>query len=131
VIPGEIVRHEEPVTINSGSPAVALTVTNTSTVPIHLTAHFHVFEANPSLRFNRRTAWGMRPDVPADGSVRIEPGRTVTFDIVPIGGARIVRGFSGAVDGSLDSMDRNAALQALVARGYLHSDDDESALVTH
>jgi urease beta subunit len=120
VVPGEIIRHESPVTINAGLESMDVVITNTSSVPVHLTAHFHVFEANPRLAFDRRRAWGMRPDVPADGSIRLEPGATVNVPLVPIGGARIVRGFSGVVDGPLDAADPAAVLQRLVSRGYLH-----------
>jgi urease subunit beta len=123
VIPGEIVPHDEPVTVNAGVEAIPLTVVNTSEVPIHLTAHFHVFEANPRIAFDRRRAWGMRPDVPPDGSVRIEPGETRTFDVVPIGGARIVHGFSGIVNGALDDANADDALRALIERGYRHTGD--------
>ena len=122
MIPGQIIPAPEPVEINAGLPATTIPITNTGDVPIHLTAHFHVFEATPRLRFDRRTAYGMRLDVPANGSVRIEPGRTVEVPLVPIGGKRIVRGFNGAVNGPLDDTDVEDALARLVARGFLHQE---------
>ena len=69
---------------------------------------------------DRLAAWGMRLDVPSDGAVRFQPGATVTVSLVPIGGARIVQGFGGAVNGPLDERDPREALAGLVARGYLH-----------
>lgn len=120
MIPGEIIRHDEPVTLNAGLPVTAVEITNTGSYPVHITAHFHVFEANPCLAFDRLAAWGMRLDVPSDGAVRFQPGATVTVSLVPIGGARIVQGFSGAVNGPLDERDPREALAGLVARGYLH-----------
>jgi urease beta subunit len=120
MIPGQILPSDAPVEINAGLPVTTVAVTNTGDVPVHLTAHFHVFEANPRLRFDRRRAWGMRLDVPANGSVRFEPGETREIALVPIGGKRVVRGFNGAVNGSLDDTDAVAALKGLIERGFLH-----------
>ena len=118
MIPGEIISATEPVELNAGLPVTTLPITNTSAIPVHLTAHFHIFEANPCLAFDRRQAWGMRLDTPSTGAVRLEPGQTVAVQIVPIGGNRIVRGFGGAVDGSLDEVELDDALAYLKARGY-------------
>lgn len=120
MIPGEIISSGEPVVVNRDLPVRTLPITNTGDVPVHLTAHFHVFEANRRLRFDRSLAWGMRLDVASDESVRVEPGATVNIDLVPIGGARVVRGFNGAVDGHLDDPSIDQALRALVDRGFLH-----------
>lgn len=122
--PGQIIPAADPVEINAGIPATSVKVTNTSAVPVQLTAHFHVFEANPKLLFNRRRAWGMRPDLPASGSIRIETGATVEIGLVPISGRRVVHGFNGAVNGPLDETDPELALQALISRGFLHRDAD-------
>src|SRR5699024_947887 len=93
VLPGS----SEPVIINDGTAGTSVRVTTTSDGPVHLTAHYHVFEANPKLRFDRRKAFGMHPDVPAGGAVRIPPGETVDVPLVSIGGNRIVRGFWGLI----------------------------------
>lgn len=121
MIPGQILPHGEPVEINAGLPVTTVAVTNTSRVPIHLTAHFHVFEANPRLRFDRRKAYGMRLDTHVKGAARFEPGETKEIRLVPIGGARIVHGFNGAINGPLDAVDVDAALEALVQRGFAHN----------
>jgi len=123
--PGAIVSRSEPVEINAGLPATMLRVTNDSDYPVHLTAHFHVFEANPMLRFDRKRAFGRRPDLPAGGAVRFEPGETKTIRLVPIGGRRVVRGFAGFVDGPLDRADVDALLERLIARGYRHEAEPE------
>ena len=125
MIPGEIIPAPEPVTVNAGLPVTNIAITNTGPIVIQLTAHFHVFEANPALRFDRRKAYGMRLDVHAKGSVRIRPGETVRVDLVPIGGDRVIRGFHGAVDGPLDAMDPDDALAWLVERGFLHQPEEE------
>jgi urease beta subunit len=123
--PGAILPHSEPVEINAGLPVTTLRVTNDSDYPVHLTAHFHVFEANPLLRFDRKRAFGRRPDVPAGGAVRFEPGETKTIRLVPIGGRRIVRGFAGLVDGPLDGVDVDALVERAVALGYRHEAEPE------
>jgi len=120
MIPGEILRRDEPVIINAGLPVTTIDITNTSPLPVHITAHFHVFEANPCLAFDRLAAWGMRLDVPSDGAVRFEPGATVSVNLVPIGGDRNVYGFQGVVNGSLDQSDPAEALARLIERGFQH-----------
>lgn len=120
MIPGQLIPAQEPVDINAALPVTALTVTNSGPYPVHLTAHFHVFEANAALRFDRLRAYGARLDVPSNGSVRFEPGETREIALVPIGGARIVRGFNGVIDGPLDDIDPADALTRLVARGFQH-----------
>ena len=102
-------------------PATAeLTVVNTGEVPVSVTSHFHFFEVNRRLAFDRDTAYGMRLDIPAGSSTRFEPGAAVPVRLVPIGGARIAIGFSGLVDGPLDAPGaREAALERARAEGYL------------
>jgi len=125
MIPGEILRRDEPIIINAGLPVTTIDITNTSPLPVHITAHFHVFEANPCLAFDRLAAWGMRLDVPSDGAVRLEPGATVSVSLVPIGGDRNVYGFQGVVNGSLDQSDPAEALARLIERGFQHVPKDE------
>lgn len=125
MIPGEIIRRDEPVIINAGLPVTTIDITNTSPLPVHITAHFHVFEANPCLAFDRLAAWGMRLDVPSDGAVRFEPGATVSVNLVPIGGDRNVYGFQGVVNGSLDQSNPAEALARLIERGFQHVPKDE------
>jgi urease subunit gamma/beta len=102
--------------LEGGTP---LQLANTSNVPIALTSHFHVFEANRRLRLDRRAAWGMRLAVAAGVKVVIEPGQTREVRVVPFGGARIVRGHGGLVDGPLDAPGTlEAALALARERGY-------------
>jgi urease beta subunit len=119
MIPGEVIPAGEPVTVNAGLPVSTLDITNTGQVAIQLTAHFHVFEANRYLRFDRRKAFGMRLDVHAKGAVRFPPGETLQVDLVPIGGRRIMYGFNDAVNGRLDDVDPGEATCDLAARGFL------------
>ncbi len=99
---------------------VELEVTNTAVVPISVTSHFHFFEANPRLRFDRAAAYGMHLAVAAGAAVRFEPGGTRRVALVPIGGRRVVIGFAGLVDGPLDEPGaRERALEKARACGYL------------
>ncbi|MGW2180851.1 urease subunit gamma [Streptomyces sp. NPDC001732] len=101
-------------------PAVRLSVHNTATVPVSVTSHYHFFEANPRLDFDRSAAYGMRLGVPAGSSVRFGPGESVEVGLVPIGGDRIAIGFAGLVDGPLDAPGaREEALRRAAACGYL------------
>ena len=99
--------------------SVVVEVTNTAAVPISVTSHFHFFEANPRLRFDRAAAYGMHLAVAAGAAVRFEPGGTRQVGLVGIGGRRVVIGFAGLVDGPLDAPGaRERALEKARACGY-------------
>ncbi|MEW2635110.1 urease subunit gamma [Streptomyces sp. NPDC048389] len=105
-------------------PALRVGVRNTATVPVSVTSHFHFFEANPRLRFDRAAAYGMRLAVPAGSSVRFDPGGDVEVGLLPIGGERIAIGFAGLVDGPLDAPGaKEEALRRAVACGYLGAEE--------
>jgi urease subunit gamma/beta len=109
----------EPVEL-PGEVEVEVEVTNTATVPISVTSHFHFFEANPRLRFDRAAAYGMHLAVTAGAAVRFEPGGTRRVALVPVGGRRVIIGFAGLVDGPLDEPGaRERALEKARACGYL------------
>nr|AQT38793.1 UreAB [Streptomyces sp.] len=112
VIPGP--PHPDP------RPTLRLTVRNTATVPVSVTSHFHFFEVNPRLDFDRAAAYGMRLCVPAGSSTRFDPGGEAEVGLVPIGGDRIAIGFAGLVDGPLDAPGaKDEALRRAAACGYL------------
>jgi urease subunit gamma/beta len=98
---------------------VLLRVRNVGEVPISVTSHFHFFEVNRRLAFDRAAAYGLRLNIPAGSSTRFDPGRLVDVELVPIGGARIAIGFSGLVDGPLDAPGaRESAIARAKAEGY-------------
>ncbi|MCC8339423.1 urease subunit gamma [Streptomyces sp. R1] len=121
--PGALLQgpeHAEP------EAAVRLPVTNTATVPVSVTSHFHFFEANPRLAFDRERAYGMRLAVPAGSSVRFGPGESAEVGLVPIGGARVAIGFAGLVDGPLDAPGaKQEALRRAAVCGYLGATGEE------
>ncbi|WP_456605998.1 urease subunit beta [Blastococcus sp. SYSU DS0617] len=108
------------VEINPGRERVTVEVTNTLDRAVQVTSHYHFFEANRGLRFDRAAAFGMRLDVAAGTAVRFEPGDRRPVDLVPLAGNRVVRGISGLVEGPLDDEDvRRRALAAAERAGYL------------
>jgi urease subunit beta len=102
MIPGEYLFDGGPIELNAGRPTVTLTVNNTGDRPVQIGSHFHFFEVNRALVFDREAAYGMRLDLPAGTAVRIEPGEVKTVQLVPLGGLRQVYGGSGLVMGALD-----------------------------
>jgi urease subunit gamma/beta len=108
------------VTTEASAGVLELTVTNTSDVPVSITSHFHFFEVNSRLDFDRKRAYGMRLAIDAGSAQRFEPGRATVVRLVPIGGDRIAIGFAGLVDGPLDAPGAmNAALARAAQQGYL------------
>ena len=101
MIPGELFPGDGNIDLNAGRPVVTLTVANTGDRPIQVGSHYHFFETNPALRFDRDKARGCRLDIPAGTAVRFEPGQTREVQLVPYAGARRVIGFRGQVNGSL------------------------------
>src|SRR5262247_280945 len=112
MIPGEYILGEGDIEANAGRRTIELTVANTGDRPIQVGSHFHFFEVNRALRFEREQAYGFRLDIPAGTAVRFEPGEQRTVPLVALAGRRIVRGLNGKVNGHLDDPDtRNAALE--------------------
>jgi urease subunit beta len=101
VIPGELLPAPGDIVLNADLPTVTLTVANTGDRPIQVGSHYHFFETNPALAFDRPRSRGMRLDIPAGTAVRFEPGQTHEVRLVPYRGARRVVGFRQAVMGPL------------------------------
>jgi len=105
-------------------PTIEVTVENTASVPISVTSHFHFFEVNPRLRFDRSAAYGCRLAIDAGAAIRFDPGSTTTVGLAPIGGGRIIIGFAGLVDGPLDAPGaKEQALAKARATGYLGAEE--------
>jgi urease beta subunit len=101
MIPGEWLLSDEPIEINAGRPTLRLSVRNTGDRPIQVGSHFHFYEVNRALEFDREAALGMRLDVPSGQSIRFEAGDERDVDLVELGGSRRVIGFNKLVDGGL------------------------------
>jgi len=101
MIPGEVIPKPGDIELNAGRESVRLKVANTGDRPIQVGSHYHFFETNPALAFDRARSRGMRLDIPAGTAVRFEPGQTREVSLVPLAGRRKVFGFRQEVMGKL------------------------------
>ncbi len=117
--PGEIVAAEGTLELNAGRERVTVRALNTGDRPIQIGSHFHFFEVNRALRFDRAAAFGMRLDIPAGTAVRFEPGDEKEVTLVAFGGTREIFGLNGLTDGALDApATRDAALARAAQRDF-------------
>ncbi len=101
MIPGEVITPTGDIELNKGVKTVTLEVANTGDRPVQVGSHYHFFETNEALRFDRGKARGMRLDIAAGTAVRFEPGQKREVTLVPLGGARKVFGFQQKIMGAL------------------------------
>jgi len=101
MIPGELKTVAGEIELNKGRKSVTLEVTNIGDRPIQVGSHYHFFETNDALRFDRKAAYGFRLNIAAGTAVRFEPGQSRTVELVALSGERKVYGFAGRVMGAL------------------------------
>jgi len=101
MIPGEILPKDGAIILNEGRATLVMDVSNSGDRPIQVGSHYHFYETNEALRFDRKRTRGFRLDIPAGTAVRFEPGQTRTVALVAYGGKRVVHGFNGKVNGPL------------------------------
>ena len=101
MIPGEIITPVGEIELNAGRTTTKLIVANTGDRPIQIGSHFHFYEVNTALKFDREKARGMRLDIPAGTAVRFEPGDEKEVTLVPLVGTRQIYGFNNKIDGNL------------------------------
>lgn len=116
--PGELIPADGEIEINRGRRRQALTATNTGDRPIQIGSHYHFFEANRALEFDRALSFGMRLDIPAGTAVRFEPGESKSVTLVAFGGSGEVFGLNALTNGSTAPSAREAALERARARGF-------------
>src|SRR5215212_9969306 len=97
MVPGEKFIRNGDIELNRGRKRVSLTITNAGDRPIQVGSHYHFFETNPALKFERKQARGMRLDIAAGTAVRFEPGQTRDVQLVALAGKRVVYGFRGEI----------------------------------
>lgn len=102
MIPGEFLLEKGEITLNAGRATATVRVRNTGDRPVQVGSHFHFFEVNRALKFERAEAYGMRLDIAAGTAVRFEPGEEKDVRLVALGGARVMHGHRGMVGGELD-----------------------------
>ncbi len=101
MIPGEIITRPGEIELNAGRATATVEVANTGDRPIQVGSHYHFFETNEALKFDRAAARGMRLDIAAGTAVRFEPGQTRKVQLVAYAGGRVVHGFNGKIEGAL------------------------------
>ena len=103
LIPGEIIPEQGEIELNFGKEVKTVTVSNSGDRPVQVGSHYHFFEANNALIFDRDMALGMRLDIPAGTAIRFEPGDSTDVKLVPFSGLRNAYGFNSLDNGSLDT----------------------------
>jgi urease subunit beta len=122
--PGEVKTSDDDVLINEERDTATVEVSNTGDRPVQVGSHFHFFEVNRALAFDRSDAYGTRLDIPAGTAVRFEPGETKEVKLVAVGGKRRIVGFNGLVDGTVREGCEEAVERAK-NRGFSFSDGGE------
>ena len=121
MIPGEYFFDGKDIELNANSPVVTVSVNNTGDRPVQVGSHYHFYETNRQLVFDRVKAYGMRLDLPSGTSARFEPGEVKEVRLVPYGGRREIYGFNALVMGRLDDpYTRETSLKRCVAEKYGH-----------
>lgn len=101
MIPGEIITPAGEIELNAGRPTTKVIIANTGDRPIQIGSHFHFYEVNTALHFDREKARGMRLDIPAGTAVRFEPGDEKEITLIPLVGSRQIYGFNNKIDGNI------------------------------
>jgi urease beta subunit len=118
MIPGEYLLAEGDVIANEGRRTIELEIANSGDRPIQVGSHFHFFEVNRALRFDRAAAFGKRLNIPAGTAVRFEPGDSKKIMLVEIGGAKNIYGLNGLTNGLADESTKPAALKRAIGQGF-------------
>ena len=120
IIPGEVLPASGSLTLNTNRPTLTLVVVNMGDRPIQVGSHYHFFEANRALRFDRTAALGLRLDIPAGTAIRFEPGEEKEVALVPFGGQQLILGLNGLTEGDVTKPEiRQQAVQRARDRGFL------------
>ena len=110
--------RQEDIIANNGKPEVGITVVNTGDRPVQIGSHFHFFETNKQLVFDRDKTFGMHLNIPAGTAVRFEPGEEKQVTLVEYGGNKKVFGFNNLVDGNLSAANKKAAMEKLASKNF-------------
>jgi len=119
MIPGEYILKKGSIECNVGRPVTQITVVNTGDRPVQVGSHFHFFEANRLLQFEREKAFGMRLNIAAGTAVRFEPGEEKEVELVSFGGNKKIVGFSNLADGNINGENKELALKKARDKNFL------------
>jgi urease subunit beta len=118
MIPGEYILKKEDIIANADRITVKIVVVNTGDRPVQIGSHFHFFEVNKQMEFDREKAFGMRLNIPAGTAVRFEPGEEKEIELVEFGGSKKIFGFNNLVDGSIKEKHKKKAVDAMIAKDF-------------
>jgi len=118
MIPGEYILRKEDIIANDGRKTTKIAVVNTGDRPVQIGSHFHFFEVNRQMEFDREKAFGMRLNIPAGTAVRFEPGEEKEAELVEFGGDKKIFGFNSLVDGSVKEKHKKKAIEAMTAKQF-------------
>jgi urease beta subunit len=130
MIPGEVSYRPGTITGNAGRRTAMITVENLSDREIQVTSHYHFFEVNKRLRFDRAQAFGMHLDIPPGTTIRFEPGERREVRLVEFGGGKRLIGFAGLTNGQANEETKAVAVQRMLLQGFLDSGRSEEREVT-
>jgi urease subunit beta len=118
MIPGEYILKKGNIACNVGRATAKVTVVNTGDRPVQIGSHFHFFEVNKQMRFDREKAFGMRLNIAAGTAVRFEPGEEKKVELVEFGGDKIIVGFNNLVNGKINKTNAKTAMKKLKEKGF-------------
>ncbi len=118
MIPGEYILATEPIECNVGRATVKITVVNTGDRPVQVGSHFHFFETNKQMQFDRAASFGMRLNIAAGTAVRFEPGEEKDVELVEFGGNKKIFGFNNLVDGAISEDNKMSAISKAKENGF-------------
>ena len=121
MIPGEVLVKNTRIVLNAGLKRIEITATNRGNRPIQVGSHFHFFEANRFLSFDRAEAFGYRLDIPSGSAVRFEPNETKTVGLVEIAGKKRVLGLNNLTDGEINDATVKTALQKAALKNFMNN----------
>ncbi|AQW85748.1 urease subunit beta [Campylobacter pinnipediorum subsp. caledonicus] len=126
MIPGEIFYKDEDIILNKDKKTIELVVTNIGDRAVQVGSHFHFFEVNKCLEFDRKKAFGYKLDIPAGNAIRFEPGQSHKISLVELGGKRKVMGFNALVNGDIGYKNVDEILENMIKLGFVNKQSKES-----
>ncbi|MFI3254984.1 MAG: urease subunit beta [Eubacteriales bacterium] len=119
MIPGEVITKDRDITLNEGRATITLPIANTGDRPVQVGSHFHFFEVNKLLAFDREASFGFRLNIPSGTSVRFEPGETKEVELVALGGRQRVYGLNNLTDGAINPENQRKTIRRACQWGFL------------
>ena len=118
MIPGEYILKSEDIHANNGRSTVKITVVNTGDRPVQIGSHYHFFEVNKEMTFDRKSAFGMRLNIPAGTAVRFEPGERKKVELVEFGGNKMIFGFNDLTNGIVNEENKKVSIEKAISKNF-------------